>query len=74
MWNVDNKGWILVNNKILNLSLIERIVLESNSREIVEKNCIMISFDSGEIEWFEYDSEEMAIKEFNIIKKSLGFR
>ena len=33
MWNIENKGWILVNDRILNLALIEQIRLTENEKQ-----------------------------------------
>jgi hypothetical protein len=68
MWKVDNKGWILVNNRILNLSLIERIQISDYTNRV-----ITIDFNSGSYQNFEYDTEEKAKKEFELIKKAMGF-
>lgn len=67
MYKVDNQGWILINNNILNLSLIECIELSE------DKKTIYICFNSRDFKKYDYDNEEIAKFEFALIKREIGF-
>ena len=74
MLKVDNRGWILVNDRILNLALIEQIrLIENEKQNSKNKNYIIITFNSGENCFFYYEEERIALQEFNLIKKAMGF-
>ena len=66
MKKVDNQGWISVNKYLMNLALIEHIHLNTKN--------IYIYFCSGNFEKFEYDNEDIAKFEFELVKKEMGFQ